>query len=100
MDYAEIYFSVASVATIAVAGLVVLALMYVLSILHDIKRISKTAKKEVQTIAKGLEEGAEILGSELSRETAGFVKTVFALLLSQFAGERPKRSRKAKIQNT
>lgn len=88
MSYYDLYFIIASIATIAVAGLAILAFMYILSILHDIKRLSKIAKKETEIIAKGLEKGAGLLGAELSSEAAGFVKTVFALLLSHFAGKK------------
>ena len=99
MNYSEIYLAVASVSTIAVAGLLVLALMYVLSILHDIKRLSKIAKKETEIIARGFEKGASIFGSELSDEAAGFVKTVFALLLSHFAESSKPKTIKKKISD-
>ena len=51
MNYFDIYLTVASVATIAVAGLLALILMYVLAILYDIKRLSKIAKKETEILA-------------------------------------------------
>lgn len=85
MSYSEIYFAVATVATIMLAGLFSMALIYCLSILYDIKKLSKIAKKEAEIIAKGFERSADIFGAELSNETAAFVKTVFALLLSYFA---------------
>src|SRR3989344_2215416 len=78
MNYFDIYLTVASVATIAVAGLLALILMYVLAILYDIKRLSKIAKKETEIIARGIERGASIFGSELSNEETEFAKTVFA----------------------
>jgi len=100
MSYLEIYFAVASVATILVAGILVLVFIYILSILIDIKRISKTAKEEVKIIARGLENSANLFGSHLSEETVGFVKTIFAILLSHFADKKSssfktKRSKKA-----
>ena len=85
MDYSEIYFAIASISTIIVAGLILLVFIYILSILYDVKRLSKIAKKEAEIIAKGFEKSAGIFGAELSNETAAFVKTVFALLLSYFA---------------
>ncbi|KKP80698.1 MAG: hypothetical protein UR80_C0021G0005 [Parcubacteria group bacterium GW2011_GWB1_35_5] len=103
MNYFDIYLTVASVATIAVAGLLALILMYVLAILYDIKRLSKIAKKETEIIARGIERGASIFGSELSNEATGFAKTVFALLLSHFAGKTKTKSKprknKTKITN-
>lgn len=98
MSYSEIYLAIASVSTIAVAGLLILILMYVLSILHDVKRVSKIAKKEAEMIARGIAKGASILGSEISLQTAGFVRTIFAVLLSQFA-DKPKTSRKKKVKD-
>lgn len=101
MNYSEIYLAVASVSTIAVAGLLVLALMYVLAILYDIKRLSKIAKRETEIIARGVERGADLFGSELSSEATGFAKTIFALLLSHFAEKtqtKPKRTRKKKLK--
>lgn len=99
MSYPDIYFAVASVSTIAVAGLLLLALIYILSILHDIKRLSKIAKKESEIIAKGFERGANFLGAELSNEAAGFVKTIFALLLTHFAVKNKRKTRKEKIKS-
>lgn len=96
MTYSEIYLAIASVSTIAVAGLLIAILMYVLSILYDIKKISKIAKKEAEVIASGIAKGASILGSEISLQTAGFLRTVFAVLLSQFSG-KPKTTRKRKV---
>lgn len=94
MSYSEIYFAIASVGTIAIVGLLVLSLFYVLSILWDIKRLSKIARKEAEIIARGFEKGAGILGVNLSNEAAGFVRTVFALLLSHFAVPTSIRRRK------
>lgn len=97
MDYSDIYFAIASISTIAVAGLLVLALMYILSILYDIKKLSKIAKKEAEIIAKGFEKGASMFGSELSNEAASFVKMVFSLLLSQFS-QKSNRVKNKKIK--
>ncbi len=99
MDYSEIYFAVATISTIVVAGLVALILLYAISILYDVKRLSKIAKKEAEIIAKGFEKSADIFGVELSNETAAFVKTVFALLLSYFApkGRASVTKRKLKV---
>lgn len=94
MNYSDIYFALSSISVIAVAGLLVLSLMYVLSILHDIKRLSKIAKKEAEVIARGFEKGAGFLGTELSHEAAGFVRTVFALLLTHFAVEKRRKTKK------
>lgn len=99
MNYSEIYFAVTSVSTIALAGLLVLCLMYVLSILHDIKRLSKIAKKEAEIIAKGFEEGVSVFGSELSNEAAGFLRTVFTLLLSQFSGKGNRKIKKTRVKS-
>lgn len=93
MSYSEIYFAVASVATIAVAGLLILLLLYLLSILSDVKRLSKIARRESETIARNFERGMNFLGSELSQEAAGFVRTIFTLLISYF-GKPTSRSRK------
>ncbi len=93
-SWSEIYFAVASVATIAVGGLVVLCFVYVLSILMDIKRLSKLAKREVEFIARSVEKGASIFGNELGSEAAGFVKTLFALLLSQFGANKSRKTKK------
>jgi len=57
MSYSDIYFAVASVSTIAVAGLLLLALIYILGILHDIKRLSRIAKKEAEFIARSFKKG-------------------------------------------
>ncbi len=84
-NYSDIYFAITSISTIIIAGVLLLCLCYVLSILQDIKRVSQIAKKEVEIIARGLQAGATMLGSELSAEAQGFVRTIFALLLSQFA---------------
>lgn len=84
MNYYDIYLIIASASTIIVAFLLFTTLFYVFSILHDIKKLSKIARKEAEIIAKGFEKGATVLGSELSTETASFVKTVFGLLLTHF----------------
>ncbi len=96
MNYSDIYFSIASVATIAVAGVLLLALFYVLSILRDIKKLSKIARKEAEFIAKSFSKGVSFFGNELSSEASGFIKTLFTVLLSQFARPRPSRQRKNK----
>lgn len=88
MDYYETYFAIASVSTIIVAGLVLMVLIYILAILRDIKKVSRIAKKEVEIIARGLEKGAGLFGTQLSSEATGFVKTIFALLLSHFAQKK------------
>jgi hypothetical protein len=97
MDYYEIYFAVASVSTIILAGFLMMILIYVLAIVRDIKKVSRIAKKEVEIIARGLEKGASMFGTQLSDEAAGFVKTIFALLLSHFA---PKKSRTGRVSKT
>ena len=99
MSYSEIYFAIASISTIAVAGLVLLCLMYFLSILHDVKRLSKIAKMEAEVIARGFEKGVGIFGSEFSTEAAGFLRAVFALLLSQFGEKARRKPKSAKIKN-
>lgn len=88
MNYVDIYLAIASISTIAITGLLTAILMRVFSILRDIKKISKIARKEVEIIANGVAKGVGILGSEISAETAGFIRTVFTLLLSQFAGKK------------
>lgn len=98
MNYSDAYFAIASVSTIAVAGLLVLALFYVISILMDVKRLSKIAKKEAEMIARGIAKGASLFGTELSGEAAGFVRTVFALLLSHIAHKKS-ATRKAKVKS-
>lgn len=100
MSYSEIYFAVASVSTIAVAGLLLLALMYILGILRDVKKISKLARKESEFIARSFAKGASILGSELSSEAAGFVRTLFTLLISQFVKPQSSRSKKPKASSS
>ena len=99
MIYSEIYFAIASVSTIVVAGLLLLALMYVLAILRDIKKLSKLARKESEFIARSFAKGASILGNELSSEAAGFVRTLFTLLISQFVKPKNTRAKKEKIPN-
>ncbi|MEK7669475.1 MAG: hypothetical protein AAB350_02710 [Patescibacteria group bacterium] len=100
MSYSDIYLAVASVATITVAGLLILGLMYVLAILYDVKKLSKLARKEAEFIARSFAKGASILGSELSSEASGFVRTIFTLLISQFAKPKSFKSRKRKILNS
>lgn len=95
MSYTDIYLAVASISTIAVASLIIVVFMYVISILRDIRKISKIAKKEAEFVASSFAKGASILGNEISTETAGFIKTVFTLLLSQFASKP--RARKKKV---
>ncbi len=100
MNYLEIYFVVVSISTIIVAVLLVVVLIYILAILYDIKKLSKIAKKESEIIAKGFEVGANILGSQFSNEAAGFVKTVFALLLSHFVTKKVEtKVKKEEIEN-
>ncbi len=94
MSYSEIYFAIASVATIAVGGLVILCFFYVLSILMDIKRLSALARREADFIARSIGKGVSIFGNELSAEAAGFVKTLFTLMISQFAGSGKGRTAK------
>lgn len=94
MSYSDIYFSIASVSTIAVAGLVILCFVYILSILIDIKGLSKLARREAEFIARSVEKGASIFGNELSNEAAGFVKTLFALLMTQFSGSKTRKAKK------
>ena len=96
MNYSEVYFAIASVSTIAVAGLLILALIYILAILRDVKKLSNLARKESEFIARSFAKGASILGSELSNEAAGFVRTLFTLLISQFVKPKSSRSRKNK----
>ena len=98
MNYSDIYFAVLSVATIALTGLLVLIFFYVIAILHDIKRLSKIAKKEAMMIARGFEKGAELLGNNLSNEAAGFLRTIFSLLLTQFGGVKTSRRKSGKIK--
>ena len=100
MNYSEIYFAIASVSTIVVAGLLLLALIYVLAILRDIKKLSKLARKEAEFIARSFAKGASILGNELSSEAAGFVRTLFTLLISQFVKPQSPRSKKSKVSDS
>lgn len=99
MSYSEVYFAVATVTTIAVGGLVVLCFVYVLSILMDIKRLSNLARREADFIARSVEKGVSIFGSELSNEAAGFVKTLFSLLMSQFASHKSRSTKKARAKS-
>lgn len=94
LSYMQIYFAVASVATIAVFGLLLAVLFYVLSILRDVKKLSNIARREAEFIAKSFAKGASFLGSELSSEASSFVRTIFTLLLSSVV--KPK-TRKKKV---
>jgi len=82
-SFVEIYFAIASVATIAVFGLLLAILFYILGILRDIKKLSSLARREAEFIARNVAKGASILGAELSEGAASFVKTLFALLISK-----------------
>lgn len=93
MNYGEVYFVIVSIANLVIATFLLLISFYALSILSDIKRLSKIAKKEAEIIAKGFEKGATIVGSELGNEATGFVKTVFGLLLSNFAPKKPRTTK-------
>jgi len=99
VNYSDVYFAILSVSTIAIAGLLVFIMMSVISILHDIKRISKLTRKEAEFIARSLEKGASILGTELSTEAAGFVRTVFTLLISQFGKAKTTSTKRTKIKS-
>ncbi len=96
-SYSEIYFAIASVATLAVAGLVVLALFFLLSILRDIKRISKIARKESEFIAKSFAQGASLFGHELGEEAAGFLRTIFSLLITKAVKAKTTRRTKRTV---
>lgn len=98
MDYSQIYFSVLSVSTLAIAGLLVLILFYVIAILHDIKRLSKIAKTEAVIIARSFEKGASLIGNYFSDEAAGFLKTVFSLLLAQFGNQKTSRRKTGRVK--
>lgn len=94
ISYSDVYFAITSVATIAVSGLIILALFFVLSILRDIKRISKIARKESEFIAKSFSQGVSVFGHELGEETAGFLRTVFSLLLTKAVKAKTRRVKK------
>ena len=94
VSYSDVYFAITSVATLAIAGLLVLALFFVLSILRDIKRISKIARKESEFIAKSFTQGVSVFGHELGEETAGFLRTVFSLLLTKAVKAKSRRTTK------
>jgi len=91
----EVYFAVASVATIAVFGLILMALFYILGILRDVRKLSSLARKEAEFIARSVAKGASIFGAELSTGAANFIKTLFALLIAR--AEKPKAHRIRKI---
>lgn len=93
-SYMQIYFAVASVATIAVFGLLLAALFYILGILRDIKKLSSLARREAEFIARSVAKGAGIFGAELSEGAASFVKTLFALLISHTLKPKARRTRK------
>ncbi len=90
-SYSEIYFAVLSVSTIAIAGLLLAILFYALSVLRDIKKMSEIAKREAESVASAVARGASILGAGLSSEAAGFVKTVFSLLISKAVEKKSKK---------
>lgn len=89
ISYTDIYFAIASVATIAVAGLVIVILFYILSITRDVKKVSRIARKEAELVARSFAKGASILGAELSEGAAGFLQTMFSLLIAKAV--KPKR---------
>ncbi len=92
--FMKTYFAIASVATIAVAGLLVVILFYFIAILRDIKRLSGIAKKEAEMIARSVEKGAEIFGSELSAEAAGFLRAIFSLFISKVSFGKTRAKKK------
>ena len=95
ISYMNIYFAIASIATIAVAGLLIMILFYIIAVLRDIKRLSGIAKKEAEMIARSVEKGAEIFGTEFSAEAAGFLRAIFALLISKVSlGNTSRRKKK------
>lgn len=93
ISYMDTYFAIASVATIAIAGLLIMILFYLIAILRDVKRLSGIAKKEAEIIAKSVEKGAEIFGTELSAEATGFLRALFSILISKVSlgAKRTKR---------
>src|SRR3989344_3167182 len=95
LSYMEVYFAVASVATIAVFGLILMVLFYILGILRDVKKLSSLARREAEFIARSVARGASIFGAELSSGAASFLKTLFALLISR--ADRPKVRRTRKV---
>lgn len=88
------YFAIASIATIAVAGLLIMILFYIIAVLRDIKRLSGIARKEAEMIARSVEKGAQIFGTELSSEAASFLRAIFALLISKVSLGGTRRKRK------
>lgn len=98
MFYSDIYFAVSSVSVLAIAILVLICLLYIISILYDIKRLSKIARREAEIIAKGIQSGAALFGSSLSGEANTFVKTLFATLLTHFVSKSTKRRSAKKDQ--
>jgi len=93
-SYMQIYFAIASVATTAVFGVLLVALFYALGILRDIKKLSGLARREAEFIARSVGKEAGILGAELSEGAANFVKTLFALLISKAVKPKIRRVRK------
>ncbi len=93
ISYMEIYFAVASVATIAVFGLLLAILFYILGILRDIKKLSSIARKEAELIARSVAKGVSIFGSELSESAASFIKTLFSLLIAKAVKPKARRSK-------
>ncbi len=94
LSYMDIYFAVASVATIAVFGLLVMILFYVIGILRDVKKLSRLARKEAELIARSVAKGAGMLGTELSDSAASFLRTLFTLLISKAVPAKTRRVRK------
>lgn len=92
LSYTEIYFAIASIATIAVFGLILMVLFYVLGILRDVKQLTGIARREAEMIARSVARGASIFGAELSQGAASFLKTLFALLITR--AEKPKIRRR------
>ncbi len=94
LSFMQIYFAVASIATIAVFGALLAVLFYFLAILRDVRKLSNIARKEAEFIARSFAKGASILGTELSSEAAGFVRTIFALLLSSIGKPKARKAKK------
>lgn len=90
----QIYFAIASVATIAVFGLLLMVLFYIIAILRDVRKMSNLARTEAEFIAKSVAKGASIFGTELSEGAASFIKTVFAILLSHVAKPKVRKVRR------
>jgi hypothetical protein len=99
-SYTDIYFAILSISTLAITGLLVSILFYALSILRDIKKLSSIAKKEAEFIANSVSRGASLLGADLSSEAAGFVKTIFTLLISKVVGGASSTRKRTTRQKT